>query len=188
MKRCRQCKKSFKPTMSSLQVACSPACAIAWAKTIKGKAHSDKAKRVDLRSRKQSIKTRSDGIKETQIAFNAMIRARDGSKPCISCGILATNQVNYWDCGHYRSTGAAPELRFEPLNAHKQCKQCNRSLSGNVVEYRLRLTDRIGARNLHWLEGKHEPKKYTIEDVKELKKQFNQQKKEYENGTASKYQ
>lgn len=131
-----------------------------------------KAKRAKHRADKERLKTKAQHMREAQQAFNAYIRERDRDLPCISCGNTNPGgdpRGGVWDCSHYRSVGASPELRFEPLNAHKGCKQCNRDKSGNIVEYRLRLIDKIGQRALDWLEGKHEPKRYTIEELKEIK-------------------
>ncbi len=64
---------------------------------------------------------------EAQKAFNAYIRARDAALPCISCGETNPPDLHggQWDCGHFKTVGAYPELRFEERNAHKQCKSCN---------------------------------------------------------------
>jgi len=185
-KRCRNqnCAKLFEPTFSSLQVCCSYTCAAEWAKTEKGKAHAEKAARKEHRERKAKLKTRSEWLSDVQKEFNAYIRERDKNQPCISCnrqpndGDLLTG--SRWDCGHYRSVGACPELRFNELNAHKQCVNCNRDKSGNIVEYRINLVNRIGRHLLHWLEGPHEPKKYTIAELKELKAIFKKKRKEAE--------
>ncbi len=40
--------------------------------------------------------------------------------------------------------------------------------SGNIAEYRIRLIKKIGLDKVEWLEGPHEPAKYTIDDLKEL--------------------
>ncbi len=96
---------------------------------------------------------------------------------CISCGkyeheISHSGGGGLWDCGHYRSVGSAPELRFEPLNAHKQCKKCNQFLSGNHVEYRFGLARRLSSDQLEWLEGPHKPKRYKVDELKELHAHF----------------
>jgi hypothetical protein len=64
---------------------------------------------------------------QAQQAFNAYIRARDADLPCISCGETNPPDLHggQWDCGHFKTVGANPELRFEERNAHKQCKSCN---------------------------------------------------------------
>jgi hypothetical protein len=119
--------------------------------------------------------------KKAQAAFNAYIRARDRNLCCISCGSSSPNHSDsggLWDCGHYRSVGSCPELRFEPLNAHKQCKKCNQFLSGNVVDYRIRLKDKIGDKKLEWLEGGHEPKRYRVDDLKAIEAKYKSMLKE----------
>jgi len=45
-------------------------------------------------------------------------------------------------------------------------------MSGNIVEYRINLKEKIGAEKLAWLEGPHEPKKYTIEQIIEIKRLY----------------
>lgn len=173
-KKCRVCSGEFKP-FSTTQVVCQPSCAIEYTKRQNDKQAQRQAKieRKQRRERKIALKSRSQWVRDTQAAFNKYIRERDDGQPCISCDksslvrrTLLTGSA--WDCGHYRSIGSAPELRFEPLNAHLQCVTCNRHLSGNTVEYRKRLVVRIGHKKLEWLEGYHPPKNYTIDDLKEL--------------------
>ena len=178
MKKCRQCKVMFEPTMSSLQICCTPDCAFKWAKTIKGSEYVVKAKRAETRQQKQALQTKPQWTKEAQKSFNAYIRQRDWDQPCISCDTPANDKSNYWDSGHYKSVGSAVELRWEPSNAHKQCKHCNRDLSGNIVEFRIRLIKRIGQKMVDWLEGPHEMPKFTIDDIKEIKKKYKNLEKE----------
>lgn len=130
----------------------------------------DQRERREIKVRKQKVKRRSEYMQEAQDAFNAWIRQRDAGQPCISCGTTADVQ---YCAGHYRTVGACPELRFEPLNVHRQCnKNCNLEKSGNIVEYRIRLVKKIGAEAVAWLEGPHEPKKYTIEDLQQIKAHY----------------
>jgi hypothetical protein len=140
-------------------------------------AESAKAKQVrkEYRSAKQKMKSRADWLREAQAAFNRYIRLRDHDKPCISCGRQHQGQ---WHAGHYRSVGACPELRFMELNVHKQCAPCNDHLSGNIVEYRRGLIERIGIDQVEWLEGNHEAKKYTIEEIKAIKAEYTHKSKE----------
>tara|TARA_R100000789_G_scaffold21676_4_gene24514 strand:- start:914 stop:1489 length:576 start_codon:yes stop_codon:yes gene_type:complete len=189
-KKCRACKTPFEP-YTSLQVACSPACALTIGKReAEKKAEREaKAKRKWVREQKERLKSRSDHMREAQQAFNAYVRQRDEDQPCISCGRSDSEIGGHltggkWDCGHYRSVGANPELRFEPLNAHRQCKKCNRDLSGNVVDYRINLIRRIGQEAVDWIEGPHEAKKYTIDDLKEIKARYRALKRELERRAA----
>ncbi len=181
MKQCRHCRKRFEPTMSSLQICCSPACAFEWAKTVKGKAYRAKAINRERRERKKELRTKGDWTKEAQKAFNEFVRLRDKGEPCISCGRPDPQEPNTRDCSHYRSVGSAPELRFEELNAHASCKYCNRHLSGNIVEYRIRLKEKIGYRSLAWLEGPHNPLKLTIDDLQQIIKTYRAKIKEIKN-------
>ncbi|WP_339799634.1 recombination protein NinG [uncultured Marinobacter sp.] len=182
MKKCRQCKRPFEPR-NSLQVACSLACGLAIGKkqTEKKAAEKQKAQRKWVREQKERIKSRGDHTREAQQAFNAYIRARDAHRPCISCGTYTAGQFH---AGHYRTTKAAPELRFEELNCHKQCAQCNNFDSGNIVEYRIRLIHRLGQEAVDWIEGLHEPKHYTIDDLKAIKARYRKMTRELERKAA----
>ena len=114
---------------------------------------------------------------EAQAAFNKWIRLRDAHLPCISCG---RHHQGQYHAGHYRTVGANPELRFEPLNVHKQCAPCNNHKSGNIVEYRINLVSRIGQDAVDWLEGPHEPKRYTVDQLREIKREYTRKAREIE--------
>lgn len=166
-KKCRVCRETFTPR-KALQIVCGPSCALLHAKQKGEKERKALAKieRKAIREEKERIKPRSEYMKETQSAFNAWVRERDADQPCISCG---RHHQGKYDAGHFRSVGSNPALRFEPLNCHKQCVPCNRHKSGNAIEYRINLVARIGADKVAWLEGPHEPKRYSIDDLKAIK-------------------
>lgn len=128
-----------------------------------------KRERQELRKAKERLKTRQDWIRDAQRWFNKWVRLRDECETCISCN---RDHRGQYHAGHYRTTGACPELRFEPLNVHKQCSACNNHLSGNIVEYRINLVKKLGAETVEWLEGPHEPKKWTIEELREIKDKY----------------
>lgn len=171
-KKCRNstCRADFIPARP-LQTACSVACAIALTQTQKARASRDQAKqeRAARRAARERIKTKGDYMRETQAAFNEWIRERDRDLPCISCG---RHHQGQYHAGHYRTVGANPELRFNPLNVHKQCAPCNNHKSGDIVNYRINLVQRIGADQVEWLEGPHEPQRYTIDELKAMKASF----------------
>lgn len=172
-KKCRVCRREFAPRLST-QVCCSPTCAISYARHCGEKRQSLAMQRVALaekREAKERLKTRRDYEREAQRAFNQWVRWRDRFDGCISCHMPATYQ-GQWHASHYRSTGAAPELRFDERNVHKACAQCNSIKSGNVVEYRIRLVQKIGLEAVEWLEGPHEPKKYTVDELKEIRRTY----------------
>ena len=134
---------------------------------------SDKQARAEHREAKIRIKTRSQWVKEAQVAFNSYIRARDEGRACISCGNhTEQKRGGTTDAGHYRSTGSSPECRFLEENCHAQCVKCNRYLSGSAVDYRIGLIAKIGLKAVEELEGPHEARHYTIEDLKAIKAKY----------------
>ena len=163
-KRCKVCKEEFIPSRMGQKV-CGPDCASQMAKKMR-----EKVERAEDRRKKEALKTRSQWMKEAQIAFNAYIRERDKNRPCICCGRpLADSGVGGgFDCGHYRSVGSAPHLRFNEDNAHGQTKQCNRWGAGRAVDYRIGLIRRIGLEAVEVLESDQTPRHYSIEDLKEI--------------------
>jgi len=188
-KKCRSCRGEIENPFSSTQTACSPLCAIALARKAQEKKDKAKAKgdRKAHREAKERLKTKGDWTKEAQKEFNKFIRLRDKHQPCISCDRESVEMTvgGAWDCGHYLSRGGFPELRFEELNAHKQCKSCNGG-SGKYAKkaatvakaYRSNIINKIGLEKVEWLEGPHEPKRYTIENLKEIKEAYKQKAKE----------
>lgn len=183
-KKCRvpECGASFVPQKLG-QAVCSPACAIIDAPRNQAKARKALAQveRREIKIRKEALKSRSDHMKDTQQAFNEWVRNRDAALPCVSCG---RHHEGKYDAGHYRTVGSNPALRFEPMNCHKQCVPCNQHKSGNVVEYRLELVRRIGIVNVEWLEGPHEPQKYTVEELKALTAKYRALTKELKRAAA----
>lgn len=170
MKKCKVCKKPFKP-FNSLACVCSIDCSIQYAKDNKVQERVNnalnKAARAERKKAKDGIKTRSERLRDAQTAFNAYIRERDKSQPCISCG---TKKIGIqYHAGHFKSVGAHPELRFNEFNVSKQCSRCNNYLSGNLNAYRENLIKKIGIDKVEWLEGHHEPKKYSVEEIEQIK-------------------
>ena len=126
-----------------------------------------KVERAETRRRKEAIKTIPQLTREAQLAFNAYIRARDqaAGHDCISSGRPLDWSGNAVDAGHYRSTGAAPHLRFNEDNCHAQSKHDNQFLAGNAIDYRIRLISRIGLERVEALEADNEIRKWTREEL-----------------------
>lgn len=166
-KKCKVCKESFTPR-SSFQVACSPTCAQEYVKLEKAKKD-----RQERQKGLAALKTKRDYIKEAQRVWNSYVRARDAGKPCCSCG-AKPGQVfgGSMDCSHYRSTGAAPHLRFHLHNAAAACVKCNRWLGGNVVALRAGLVERIGEEKILAVEANNSIRKFSDEYLIRLKKIF----------------
>jgi len=168
LKTCKVCKKKFVPS-KPLQTVCDFGCAIELNLINKAKKQAQDAKkeRKEYKDAKEKQKSRRDWLGEAQQVFNSYIRARDKDQPCISC---RRHHQGQYHAGHYRTTKAAPELRFNEKNVHKQCSMCNLRLSGNLIEYRKALIE-LGI-DVDWLEGPHEPKHYSIDDLKVIKAEY----------------
>jgi hypothetical protein len=169
-KRCVVCLEYFAPFLST-QRCCDLECALIFSKRemVKKEKRETRAALVKLRSRR-------DWVKLAQREFNAFIKARDAHLPCVSCGTTSPGKHftgnNGWVASHYRSVGACPELRFNEDNCHKACVRCNSWLSGNIVEYRIGLVGRIGALRLADLEGPHDPKHYSIDELVRIRDEY----------------
>lgn len=183
--KCKECG-AYYIKKQSMQQVCSMECAIAYSKrkAEEKRKKQEKSDRLEagrrMRARKEALKSRSDWLKEAQKAFNEFIRLRDKDLPCISCGRYHEGQYH---AGHYRSVGACPELRFNEDNVHKQCSACNSHLSGNILEYRLGLIEKIGLERVEFLERKDHPQlKLSVEEIKDLIKVYKAKCKELKHG------
>ncbi len=158
------CRKHF-DKLTSFQTKCVDCLVIA------GKLLQQKQWRAETREKKKALRegTRKWWLKKVEEICNRYIRLRDKDLPCISCG---DSQPMQWHAGHFKTVKAHPELRFEPLNIHKQCSQCNKWESGNLAQYRPNLLLKIGQEKFAWLNGPHFAKHYTIPDLMELDTHF----------------
>ncbi len=159
-KKCKVCDSEFYPR-NSLQKVCSFACSVKYAKIAEAK----KAKKKGL----DELKTLSDYLKTAQQIFNQYINVRDKGKACISCDCKVENP----NASHFFSVGLSPELRFNELNVHTSCIHCNLHKHGNIAEYSIRLPNRIGQENYDLLLSlRNKSRKYTIEELKNLIKEY----------------
>ncbi len=139
------------------------------ARKLKEKKEADKADRQRQAERRIAVKPLSYFIKQAQHAFNDFIRYRDRDLPCISCGRHHDGQYH---AGHFRTTGASPELRFDEDNCHKQCSACNNHLSGNLTAYRPALIAKIGQARFDALMGPHALPKWTRDDYTRIRDEY----------------
>jgi hypothetical protein len=160
MPRCKICKDKFEPKYFLQKTCFEPSCILEYKDKVKEKEWKKEKKQI-----KESLKTNADYVKELQVIFNKFIRLRDKGLNCISCNKPSKKE----NAGHYRSAGGNPELRFNEDNVHLQCEYCNTYLHGNLIDYRINLIKKIGIEKVEWIEGKHEPKKYSIPELIELK-------------------
>lgn len=174
-KKCTECREKFTPR-SSMHTVCSAHCA-----GLHAVAQRKKAEAKDDRVQRFRLKTRSEHIADVQVAFNALVRYRDRNETCISCPVhlptLADQPGGGFDCGHYRSRGSAPHLRFDLRNAHGQCKKCNRYRAGNAADYRIGLIQRIGLAAVEALECDQAGGGWAIPELLAMKADFRAQLK-----------
>ena len=170
METCKICKSVFTKSRMG-QVVCGYECAQALAVVQREKAEKVakvKERREDS-AKCEKLKRRADWLREVQTIVNQVVRERDKDQPCISCGRYHQGQ---WHAGHYLSTGAHPEKRFNLKNIHKQCQPCNTHLSGNQLEYRKGLIARYGQDYVDSIELPEPTRKYQVSDLINLKSFF----------------
>ncbi|EMM6853304.1 TPA: recombination protein NinG [Enterobacter hormaechei] len=188
-RKCKVCNEWFIPQYDNIRWCCPAHGAIyalelrakekvkAEAKRIKAQKEAEKEGRERRQKMRESFKSKSQWDKEAQSAFNRYIRIRDEGKPCVSCGNPLMGKSNYLtgsaiDASHYRSRGAASHLKFNVFNVHSACTRCNRQLSGNAVEYRIRLVNRIGLERVERLEADNAPRRFDVTYLKRVKAIF----------------
>ncbi|EMO1105413.1 recombination protein NinG [Yersinia enterocolitica] len=139
------------------------------------------AERQSLKVRKLELKPDSHFKKLAQQAFNEYIRTRDYDQPCISCGETNPPDLHggQWDCGHFKTVGGFPELRFVECNAYRQCKSCNAGSAkyggkAATVEkmYRESLAEKFGQELVDWLDGPHEMNYYRRDDYIRIRDEY----------------
>jgi hypothetical protein len=161
-KKCKQCFNMFQPDRPMMST-CSYVCAIEYAK-------AQKIKR-DGTDKRKALKAFNDSdknvLKRKAIqVFNAYIRARDKDKPCVSCGVIVKENMAH--ASHFKPANTYSYLRFDESNVHKSCSKCNVFLSGNLDQYRIRIIDRIGQKELDRLDEPNQTKNWTIEELKSI--------------------
>ncbi|HGY5183049.1 TPA: recombination protein NinG [Citrobacter braakii] len=180
-RKCTVCREWFHPVRPE-QYVCSYECACVHGKAANDAAKAEKQRKEKKRrleeekadrqrqaERRMAVRPLSYFIKQAQHAFNEFIRYRDRDLPCISCGRHHDGQYH---AGHFRTTGASPELRFDEDNCHKQCSACNNHLSGNLTAYRPALIAKIGQARFDALMGPHALPKWTRDDYIRIRDEY----------------
>mgnify|MGYP001567349819 CR=1 FL=1 len=169
--KCRYCRKPLDDVRRRLHNECQEP----WITRQLAKQAAAKAKkeRAAVKARKEKLKTRREWIAEAQTVINRYVRLRDAGCGCISCGNKPGNRFGgTMDCGHFRSVGSAPHLRFHLWNMAAQCVRCNQHLGGNAIEYRRGLVERRGLERVEQIEAMQGVAKWDIPYLKRLKAVF----------------
>ena len=171
MPRCKHCREKFEAIRFNMKYCLNPECVKVWVDTEKTKQW--KAKKTQLKKELMSLQ---DYLKIAQQVFNRFINLRDKNKDCISCN-KEIKGVRH--ASHYLSAGGHSAVRFHEDNVWTSCYKCNVMLSGNQVEYRKSLINKIGVNRVEWLEnnGSH-VKKWTIQELTDLIAIYKQKSRE----------
>lgn len=129
-------------------------------------------------------KSKSKLKKEVWDIFSKYIRMRDCiyTTGCSSFGLCVTCEKRYHikllQAGHFISGRHNANL-FSEKGTHAQCYNCNINLKGNTLEYRRAIIRLYGEGYDIILEEKAmETKKFTIQELEELKETFRNKIKE----------
>lgn len=120
------------------------------------------------------IKKKVNYVDKLDKIFSQYIRLRDcmpnGYFKCISCGKI--KPFEQADCGHYHSRRHM-SVRFDPLNAHAECRACNRFTADHLIGYREHLIEKIGQDAFDILAWKaSQQQHWTDFELKELCKHY----------------
>ena len=173
-RKCKYCKQPFEPSVFLQKNCFDPNCVTEWINDVKQKNWQKKKAKLKL-----DLMTLSDYIKLAQQVFNKYINLRDKGLPCISCDKLITGRVN---ASHYFNANNHWNVRFNEFNVHSSCITCNQYLSGNLIEYRSRLINKIGIEQLTLLELEaNKTRKFTIDELKQIINKYKLKIKQYGN-------
>lgn len=196
-KPCKQCKR-FLSVGNGIQINSGFYCNISHA-ILFGQKKAEEArvrhlKRAASAQKSEDTKIKKQNVawqhKQTQKAFNRMrvlqeflwFKSRGLEPTCISCGKVKGG--DHWCCGHFKTRGAQSNLRYDTKNTFLQHNvRCNMHLSGNIEGtrttpgYKKGLVDRFGDDDglaiISYCESRTEPKKWTWQELEEMRKEFN---------------
>ena len=191
-KKCASCRNEFIP-FSSTAKTCTYKCAMELLNLQKEK------KKVAGWKREKKAYYEKDLSKQkalTRVVFNKLRRLEEfkwfkdrGLEPeCISCG--KTNMD--WCCSHLKTVASRGDLRYDRMNTYLACNRyCNKGLSGNINGtkttrgYLVGLAERFGQEEATKIIDYCDvvkTKKWTCEELIEMRKQFNKEIRELEKG------
>lgn len=172
MPRCKNCKEKFEPIRFNQKYCLNDECIRVFVAETKEKQWKQTKTRM-----KAELETVQDLVKAAQLVFNKYIRERDKDELCISCK-QKPKKVN---AGHFWNANNHWNVRFDDDNVHVQCERCNSYLSGNLLEYRTNLLNKIGAERFNQLEARARvTRKFTKDELKELIKKYKEKYKQLE--------
>ena len=171
--KCKNCKEKFEPIKFLQKYCLKDDCVRVWVESEKAKQWKKTKAKM-----KNDLETIQELIKATQIIFNKYIRLRDKGQVCISCQKQALKE----NAGHFFNANNHWNVRFNENNVHLQCEHCNTYLSGNLLEYRTNLINKIGNSEFLILEAEaRKTRKFTKDELKEIITEYKQKVKQLDN-------
>jgi hypothetical protein len=177
MPRCKvkDCRAKLPKDAPPWQEVCSIACSLVWLEVKKAKARALQAKRSKKeryeKVRNFRMQERPHQLRLTQSVFNRFIRLLDKDQGCITC-LKPASWQGQWHAGHWKTTKARSDLRFCPLNVHKQCSECNNFHSGRADEYEKRLAEMYGQAVIDYLNTDLGPLTLSGEQLAKMRRTF----------------
>ena len=166
-RKCKYCLERYTPKYSTTEPCPKYECRLRHLE-----ANTAKINRANKAIARNEIKSYAQRLGEAKKVFQRWIRLRDKDKPCISCGSISST---VWDGGHFKKAELYSGVIFNEYNVNIQCGKCNRFLGGNELNYRTGLIAKIGEQavlNLEHLAEMSRMKKYTNEDLEEIKLKY----------------
>jgi len=144
---------------------CSPECGtvLALAKLDKQREAKAKSQRAADRRQKEEGMAPKKRLSLVQDLANKYAVLRDHLDGCISCDKGPPWTGGAWHGSHFKSVGSNSALRFNLLNIHKACNECNWHKSGNIINYEPRLKIKIGADRVEWLRNQPRSRDFSTE-------------------------
>jgi hypothetical protein len=133
-----------------------------------------KLQKIKAKTRKVNNSVKAENKEATLWKwFSLYIRLREclddarGFCVCVTCGRV--HHYKDMDAGHYLSRRWKP-TKYHENNVYAQCVHCNRDLSGNVAEYRIKLVEMYGEDHIAEMEAysRTPSKKMLHEEVEAL--------------------
>lgn len=121
-------------------------------------------KKIKKKKPRKKLKV-STMVKRVDKVFSEYIRLRD-NYICFTCG-KEGNEAGHFISRRYKS------VRWDERNVNTQCGYCNRFLSGNMVEYFVRMEEKYGREVIDELmEKKNQFAKFSVSDLLELEEEY----------------
>lgn len=97
------------------------------------------------------------------------VRITEGK--CYTCGVV--KDYREMDCGHFLHKAKNSKLAYERKLLHCQCSRCNRYLSGNLLEYTIRMIKDYGLPQAEkWKQESNKIYKWKREELEKLIEEY----------------